>query len=67
MPKTMMVPSAAEVAPWVETIELLWDDEKLWQRCSDAARRYARRWLAENVTGRFIRLFYATGQAYGRS
>src|SRR5262249_30352162 len=37
-PETRMVPSAAEVAPWVETIVKLWDDETFYQAESRKAR-----------------------------
>jgi glycosyltransferase involved in cell wall biosynthesis len=43
-PDTRIVPSAEEVAPWVETIIRLWDDAAFYEQASQAAREEAQRW-----------------------
>ena len=38
------MPTAGEVAPWVETIIRLWDDAVYYEQCSLAARERAQAW-----------------------
>ena len=43
-PETRDMPTAEEVAPWVETIIRLWDDVAEYERWSQAARQRAQLW-----------------------
>ncbi len=43
-PETRDVPTAEEVAPWVDTIIRLWDDPAEYDRASRAARERAQAW-----------------------
>jgi glycosyltransferase involved in cell wall biosynthesis len=59
-PQTRLVPSAAEVAPWVETIVRLWDDAALYeterQRCVHAAEAWRPEKLAAAYEAFFARV-----------
>ncbi len=48
-PQTRDVPTAEEVAPWVETIIRLWDDAAYYERCSIAARQRAQAWHPDRL------------------
>ena len=48
-PAGQVVPDAAEVAPWVEAIARLWDDQALYEEHSARARREALRWHPDRV------------------
>ena len=43
------MPTAAEVAPWVETIIRLWDDAVYYEQCSRAARERAQAWHPDRL------------------
>ncbi len=43
------MPTAEEVAPWVETIIRLWDDAAEYDRCSRAARERAQAWHPDRL------------------
>ena len=43
------MPTAEEVAPWVETIIRLWDDAAYYDRCSLAARQRAQAWHPDRL------------------
>ena len=42
-PETRDVPTAGEVAPWVETIIRLWDDAEYYERCEPRAASVPKR------------------------
>ena len=48
-PETSDVPTAEEVAPWVETIIRLWDDAAEYDHCSRAARQCAKQWHPDRL------------------
>jgi glycosyltransferase involved in cell wall biosynthesis len=48
-PETRDVPTAEEVAPWVETIIRLWDDPAAYDRASRAARDRAQPWHPDRL------------------
>ena len=48
-PETREVPTAEEVAPWVETIIRLWDDAAYYEQCSLAARQRAQAWHPDRL------------------
>jgi glycosyltransferase involved in cell wall biosynthesis len=56
-PETRLLPSAAEVAPWVETLVRLWDDAAFYEterrRCLSAAEA----WRPERLLPRFEAFF----------
>jgi glycosyltransferase involved in cell wall biosynthesis len=56
-PETRIVPTAAEVEPWVETIIRLWDDAAYYERWSDAARVHAERWRPERLAPIYTEFF----------
>jgi uncharacterized protein (TIGR01627 family) len=62
-PRSRVVPSAAEVRPWVETVGRLWDDaaeyEKERRRCLAAADAWRPEQLAEHFEGFFRRVLTA--------
>jgi hypothetical protein len=47
--KTRQAPSAEELAPWLETIERLWDDEPFYQAESERCRQAAEAWRPERL------------------
>jgi glycosyltransferase involved in cell wall biosynthesis len=46
-PETRVMPMAAEVEPWVETIVRLWNDADFYGQSSERARAHAQQWLPE--------------------
>ena len=48
-PETRDLPTAEEVAPWVETIIRLWDNPPEYDRWSCAARERAQRWHPDRL------------------
>ena len=68
-PQTRVVPTAEEVAPWVETIIRLWDDAAYYDQCSRAARERAQAWhpdrLAPLYRDFFSRIVRQTAPALG--
>jgi len=52
-PGSATVPTAREVAPWVASIERLWDDPDFEARHRALARAEARRWDWERVADRY--------------
>jgi hypothetical protein len=48
-PETRELPTAEEVAPWVETIIHLWDDAAEYDRWSRAAREHAQQWHPDRL------------------
>jgi glycosyltransferase involved in cell wall biosynthesis len=55
------IPSPSEVAPWVATIERLWDDPPFEARHRALARAEARRWDLDRVAGAYEALFRTVG------
>ena len=56
-PETREVPSAEEVAPWVEAIIRLWDDAAYYDHCSRAARERAEAWRPERLAPLYREFF----------
>jgi glycosyltransferase involved in cell wall biosynthesis len=56
-PGSNAIPTAHEVAPWVATIERLWDDPQFeaWHRA--LAQAEARRWDPDLLAGQYQRFF----------
>jgi glycosyltransferase involved in cell wall biosynthesis len=48
-PSCRRAPAAAEVAPWLETIERLWDDRAFHAAQSERCRRAAQAWRPERL------------------
>ena len=57
-PETRIVPTVDEVAPWVEALVRLWDDEELYSRLSEQVRYRAKLWGPEQV-GPIYREFFS--------
>jgi glycosyltransferase involved in cell wall biosynthesis len=61
-PKTRLVPTAAEVAPWVDALVRLWDDAALYEaerrRCLAAAEA----WRPERLAPRYEEFFTAVAR-----
>ena len=68
-PQTRDVPTAEEVASWVETIIRLWDDAAYYDQCSRGARERAQAWhpdrLAPLYRDFFSRIVRQTAPALG--
>ncbi|WP_169973287.1 glycosyltransferase [Tautonia rosea] len=56
-PSTRTLPTAEEVAPWVEAIIRLWDDPGFFEEHRRRAREEARRWDAEVLEAGYSRFF----------
>ena len=56
-PATRSLPTADEVAPWVEAIIRLWDDEAAYRDHCRRARSEARRWDPEVLEPQYVRFF----------
>jgi glycosyltransferase involved in cell wall biosynthesis/GT2 family glycosyltransferase len=56
-PKSNTLPTAAEVAPWVETIIRLWDDASLYAQASRSARDRAQQWQPERIASVYEEFF----------
>jgi glycosyltransferase involved in cell wall biosynthesis len=56
-PETGLVPSADEVAPWVETIIRLWDDHVFYRQEQQRCLAAAEAWRPERLAPRFEELF----------
>lgn len=50
-------PTASEVAPWIETIERLWDDKDFYATESERCRHAAECWRPERLWPRFEEFF----------
>jgi glycosyltransferase involved in cell wall biosynthesis len=60
------IPSPREVAPWVATIERLWDDPPFEAKHRTLIKAEARRWDLDRVADRYEAFFRRVGQAGGR-
>lgn len=58
-PANLAVPTAREVAPWVATIERLWDDPEFEARHRQRARVEAQRWDGHRLAGQYEAFFRA--------
>ncbi len=56
-PESRNVPTAEEVAPWVETIIRLWDDRPFYDAANRRCRKRAEAWRAEVVLPRYEEVF----------
>ena len=56
-PATRFLATADEVAPWVEAIIRLWDDEATYRELCREARSEARRWDPEVLEPQYVRFF----------
>ena len=56
-PATRTLPTAEEVAPWVEAIVRLWDDPGLADEHRRRAREEAKRWDPEILEPQYVRFF----------
>jgi glycosyltransferase involved in cell wall biosynthesis len=56
-PKTREAPTAAEVAPWIETILRLWDDPQFYDAQQQRCRAAAEAWRPEKLAGRYDHFF----------
>jgi glycosyltransferase involved in cell wall biosynthesis len=56
-PATRMLPTAEEVAPWVEAVIRLWDDAEFYQDHRRRALAEARRWDPEVLEPRYVEFF----------
>jgi glycosyltransferase involved in cell wall biosynthesis len=52
-PETRVAPTAEEVAPWLESIEQLWDDTTAYETERQRCLRAAEAWRAERLLPRF--------------
>ena len=59
-PETRDVPTAEEVAPWVETVIRLWDDAAEYERWSRAANQRAEQWHPERLAPVYRDFFSGT-------
>jgi|GEM_PF-430425 len=56
-PKTRILPTAEEVAPWVEAVIRLWDDRDFAREHHRKALRETRRWDAEALEAQYVQFF----------
>ncbi|HEV3261921.1 MAG TPA: glycosyltransferase [Gemmataceae bacterium] len=56
-PDSRLVPSAAEVAPWVETITRLWDDPSLYEQERRRCLAAAEAWRPDRLLPRYQEFF----------
>jgi glycosyltransferase involved in cell wall biosynthesis len=56
-PANAALPTAHEVAPWIKTIERLWDDPAFEAEHRDRAQAEARRWDDDRIADEYARLF----------
>jgi glycosyltransferase involved in cell wall biosynthesis len=64
-PSSMELPTAREVAPWVATIEKLWDDAEFEKRHRELALRETRRWDSGRLVERFDAFLRMTASQRG--
>jgi len=62
-PASAAIPSARELAPWIATIERLWDDPGFEASHRERARTEALRWQREVVAGQYDALFQSVVQS----
>jgi glycosyltransferase involved in cell wall biosynthesis len=64
-PTSGLVPTAREVAPWIATIERLWDDGAWAQAHSQRALEEAKRWAPDVITSRYREFFETQSRSAG--
>jgi glycosyltransferase involved in cell wall biosynthesis len=64
-PANPAIPTAREVAPWVATIERLWDDPDFEAKHRALAKAEARRWDLDRVAGPYEAFFRSIGEKAG--
>ena len=64
-PESGLVPTAAEVAPWVETITRLWDAPGLYERESRRCLAAAEAWRPQRLLPRYQEFFRRVARAGG--
>jgi glycosyltransferase involved in cell wall biosynthesis len=64
-PESCELPTAEEVASWVDSIIRLWDDAAEYHRCSRAARQRAERWHPERLAPLYREFFSHISQPCG--
>jgi glycosyltransferase involved in cell wall biosynthesis len=64
-PTSGLVPTAREVAPWIATIERLWDDGAWAQAHSHRALEEAKRWAPDVITSRYREFFETQSRSAG--
>jgi glycosyltransferase involved in cell wall biosynthesis len=57
-PQTRLVPSAEEMAPWIDTIIRLWDDAAFYEQERRRCLAAAEAWRPERLLPRFEEFFY---------
>ncbi len=62
-PTDLAISTAREVAPWVATLERLWDDPDIEARHRARAKAEARRWDAGRLPERYEALFRTVGRS----
>ncbi len=66
-PTNLAIPTPREVAPWVATIERLWDDPSFEAKHRALAKAEARRWDAGHLAEQYETFFQEVGQRSGGS
>jgi glycosyltransferase involved in cell wall biosynthesis len=66
-PHTRLVPAAEEVAPWIETILRLWDEEAFYQQERRRCLAAAEAWRPERLIPRFEEFFAGVLRAETRT
>jgi glycosyltransferase involved in cell wall biosynthesis len=56
-PTSRILPTAEEVAPWVEAVIRLWDDESFYAEQSRLALSESRRWRPEVLESQYVQFF----------
>ena len=56
-PTSGAIPTAREVAPWVATVERLWDDPAFEAAHRSRAREAAERWKPDGIADRYRSFF----------
>jgi glycosyltransferase involved in cell wall biosynthesis len=65
-PQSRLVPTAEEVAPWIETIIRLWDDDAFYAQQRRRCLAAAEAWRPEHLLPRFEELFATVISSHSR-
>ena len=65
-PQARAIPTAQEVAPWVDAIMSLWDEPQAHQRQRERSLAAAEAWKPERLAARYSEMFSKIAQAAGR-
>ena len=52
-PESVLVPTAEEMAPWIDSIIRLWDDRAFFERERQRCRAAAEAWKPEKLAARY--------------